>query len=189
MYNNAYINNVDVDYLFKNSTEKRMSFEQIFQKISNFMKQDQMGNYRLMIGTDSQVQKRKKRTVFVTGIVIQRVGKGVWGCIRSQIIPRRMHSLKERISHETYLTEEMAYIFTDNLKSELIDIILPNIYKGSAFTMEGHMDIGLGKWNKTKEYADEMEERIKACGLIPVFKPYSFVASAYADKFTKYKII
>ncbi|WP_340137269.1 MULTISPECIES: ribonuclease H-like YkuK family protein [Bacillus cereus group] len=39
-----------------------------------------------MIGTDSQVQKRG--TLFITGFVIQREGKGAWACIRKAYITR-----------------------------------------------------------------------------------------------------
>lgn len=47
-----------------------MSFEEVFDHIVKFMKLNPSGNYRLMVGTDSQVHK--KHTVFITGIVIQR---------------------------------------------------------------------------------------------------------------------
>src|SRR3954464_13026495 len=94
------------DYSFQNLREKSMSFEQVFERIVKFMKLNPSGNYRLMVGTDSQVHR--STTVFITGIVIQNKGKGVWACIRKVVIPRKMTHLHERISLELSLTEEIV---------------------------------------------------------------------------------
>jgi uncharacterized protein len=51
--------------------------------------------------------------------------------------------------------------------------------------MEGHIDIGSGNRNKTKIFVEEMVNRIEAMGLEPKIKPDSFVASSYANRFTK----
>jgi predicted RNase H-related nuclease YkuK (DUF458 family) len=67
----------------------------------------------------------------------------------------------------------------------MIDIVLPYIYQGASFTMEGHLDIGSGNRNKTRIYVEEMTARIEAMGLEPKIKPESFVASSYANRFTK----
>lgn len=147
------------------------------------MKINPRGNYRLMIGTDSQVHH--DYTLFITGIVIQNEGKGAWACIKKEITPRRMEHLHERISKETSLTEEVVAMFTEERKNNMIDIVLPFIYQGSSFTMEGHLDIGSGKRNKTKIYVEEMMARIESMGLEPKIKPDSFVASSYANRFTK----
>lgn len=147
------------------------------------MKLNPRGNYRLMIGTDSQVHHQ--HTVFITGIVIQNEGKGAWACIRKVTIPRRMQHLHERISKETSLTEEIVTMFTEERKNHMIDIILPFIYQGATFTMEGHIDIGSGKRNKTRIFVEEMVSRIESMGLEPKIKPNSFVASSYANRFTK----
>lgn len=160
-----------------------MSFDQVFQRIIKFMKIDPYGNYRLMVGTDSQVHKTQ--TTFITGIVIQNEGKGVWACIRKVIVPRRMHHLHERISLELSLTEEIVAMFSEDQKTQLIEIILPNLYKGATFTMEGHIDIGAGNRNKTREFVQEMVARIESMGVEPKIKPDAFVASSYANRYTK----
>lgn len=171
------------DYVFQNLSEKYMSFEQVFQKIVQFMKRDPKGNYRLMFGTDSQVHGTY--TKFITGIVVQRKKKGAWACIRKIIVPRKMTNLHERISYETSLTEEIVAMFTEERKNELIDIVLPNIYKGSSFTVEGHIDIGSGKRNKTRIFVNEMVSRMESIGVEPKIKPDAFVASCYANRYTK----
>jgi uncharacterized protein len=168
---------------FQNLQEQNLSFDQVFERIMKFMKLNPSGNFRLMIGTDSQVHKRN--TVFITGIVIQNQGKGVWACIRKVIVPRKMTHLHERISLELSLTEEIVSLFTEDRKNQLVDIILPYLYQGSTFTMEGHIDIGTGNRNKTREFVKEMVTRMESMGVEPKLKPNAFVASSYANRYTK----
>ncbi|SEN23017.1 hypothetical protein SAMN05192533_110106 [Mesobacillus persicus] len=170
-------------HVFQNLQERYMTFEVVFERILKFMKRKPNGNYRLMVGTDSQVHV--DRTVFITGIVIQNEGKGAWACIKKTIIPRKMLQLHERISYETSLTEEVVYMFTEERKNKMIDVVLPFIYKGATFTMEGHLDIGAGQRNKTRIFVQEMVSRLESIGVEPKIKPEAFVASSYANKFTK----
>lgn len=168
---------------FQNLQEKNMSFEEVFFHIAAFMKLDPKGNYRLMVGTDSQVHRTY--TLFITGIVIQQERHGVWACIRKTVVPRRMDHLHERISLELSLTEEIVALFTEEKKNELIDIILPYLYEGASFTMEGHIDIGAGRRNKTSNFVNEMVARMESMGVEPKIKPDAFVASCYANRYTK----
>jgi uncharacterized protein len=170
-------------YVFQNLQEQNMTFDQVFERILKFMNRKPNGNYKLMVGTDSQVHM--DRTIFITGIVIQNEGKGAWACIRKSIVPRKMLHLHERISYETSLTEEIVYQFTEEHKNRMVDIVLPHIYKGATFTMEGHLDIGSGKRNKTREFVQEMVSRLETIGVEPKIKPEAFVASSYANRFTK----
>lgn len=169
--------------MFQNLQKRNMSFDNVFEHILKFMRLSPRGNYRLMIGTDSQVHP--ETTIFITGIVIQNTGKGAWACIRKEIVPRRMLQLHERISMETSLTEEIVSLFTKERKDAMIDIVLPFIYQGASFTMEGHIDIGSGMRNKTKIFVEEMVSRIESMGIEPKIKPNSFVASHYANRYTK----
>ncbi len=168
---------------FQNLQENEIKFEQVFERIIEFMNLDPSGNFRLMVGTDSQVHK--SQTTFITGIVIQNEGNGVWACIRKVIVPRKMTHLHERISLELSLTEEIVSMFTEEKKNELIQIVLPYIYQGATFIMEGHIDIGAGKRNKTSEFVKEMVSRIESMGVEPKIKPNAFVASSYANRYTK----
>jgi len=168
---------------FQNLSHKNMTFDDVFQHIVQFMRKDPTGSFRLMFGTDSQVHK--DCTKFITGIVIQQETKGAWACIRKTIVFRKMMNLHERISFETSLTEEIASLFTEERKQQLIDIILPHIYKGANFTIEGHIDIGAGRRNKTRRFVQEMVARMEAIGIEPKIKPEAFVASCYANRYTK----
>lgn len=177
------VNDYVFDFTFQNLSQKNMSFEQVFLNILQFMEKDPTGNFKLMFGTDSQVYSRE--TKFITGIVVQQARKGVWACFRKVIIPRKMDNLHERISYETTLTEEVVSLFTEEKKDQLIQIVLPNIYKGASFTIEGHIDIGSGERNKTRIFVKEMISRMNSIGLKAKIKPDSFVASSYANRFTK----
>lgn len=160
-----------------------MSFQEVFEHIVRFMQKDPTGRYRLIFGTDSQVHPTYTR--FITGIVIQCESKGAWACIKKVVIPRKMMNLHERISYETTLTEEIVSMFTKDKKDQLIDIVLPHIYKGSSFTIEGHIDIGSTSRNKTRKFVNEMVGRMESLGIEPKIKPDSFVASSYANRYTK----
>lgn len=168
---------------FQNLQERNMSFEAVFERIIRFMKINPIGNYKLMIGTDSQVHETK--TLFITGIVIQNVGKGAWACICRNIVPWKLTRLHERISLETSFTEEIVSMFTEERKDQMIEIVLPYLYQGATFKLEGHIDIGAGRRNKTREFVEEMVSRIELTGFEPKIKPDAFVASSYANRFTK----
>lgn len=168
---------------FQNLQKSTMSFDEVFQHIIKFMESNPKGKFKLMVGTDSQVHKF--HTIFITGIVIQQQRNGVWACIRKVLIPRKMTHLHERISYELSLTEEIVSLFTEERKTQLINVVLPHIYDGSAFSMEGHIDIGAGKRNKTREFVKEMVARMESMGVEPKIKPDAFVASSYANRYTK----
>ncbi|MBM7551262.1 ribonuclease H-like YkuK family protein [Thalassobacillus pellis] len=169
--------------VFQNISRDQMDFHEVFNCIYSFMKEEPIGKYKLMIGTDSQVHKNA--TVFITGIVVQRMSQGVWACFRKEVVPRKMDVLGERISFETALTEEVASLFTGDLKEKLISIVLPYIYKGASFDLEGHLDIGSEERNRTRIYVNEMMSRLRSLGLVPKIKPEAIVASGYANKYTK----
>lgn len=168
---------------FQNLSKRNMDFEEVFQHILAFIKIQPTGSHRLIIGTDSHVHGSYTR--FITGVVIQREGKGVWACYRRIDIARRILSLKEKISLETNFTQEVAYMFTPVKQNQIIDLLLPYVEKGANFNMVGHLDMGRDTKNKTRVYVDEMIKRIEAAGLEAQIKPDSFVASSYANRYTR----
>ncbi|GGF25237.1 hypothetical protein GCM10010954_25150 [Halobacillus andaensis] len=169
--------------LFQNLSHPQMDFEEVFAHITSFMKEEPLGRYKLMLGTDSQIHS--DHTLFITGIVIHRVGKGAWACYHKEIVPRAMKVLHERISYETSLTVDVASYFTKEKIDQLIEIVLPHIYQNASFTIEGHIDIGAGERNRTRAYVNEMVARIESLGFEPKIKPESITASSYANKYTK----
>lgn len=152
---------------FYNLHQKNMGIENVIENIYNFIFQDLDAEYKLAIGTDSQVKKKQKLTRFVTGLIIHRKGKGAWGCRTKHEIPRRVTSLKEKISTEVSYSQELCFYLMEHFR----DIL------------EVHIDIG--EDGATSELIDEMTGRIKAMGIKVEIKPFSFVASGYCNRFTK----
>lgn len=167
--------------MFYNMTEKFVSFEDVFERILHFVKQDPLAQYAMAIGTDSHGYQ--SYTKFTSAVLIHRLGKGAWGCLRDYIVPRRIQSLREKISLETSLSQEIAYYVTPEMIARISDALLPYVDKGSDFTISIHLDIG--NQGATKELIKEMVGRIQAMGIEAKIKPDSYVASSYANRFTK----
>ncbi|WP_082130059.1 ribonuclease H-like YkuK family protein [Aneurinibacillus tyrosinisolvens] len=167
--------------VFYNISERFNQFDDVFARILRFTEQDPLARYSMAIGTDSQAYKNY--TKFTSAILIHRIGKGAWGCLRDYIVPRRIKSLREKISLETSLSEEIAYYFTPEMLGSISDILLPNLDKGADFNLAIHLDIG--NQGATKELIKEMVGRVNAMGLEAKIKPESYVASCYANRYTK----
>ena len=91
--------------------------------------------------------------------------------------------LREKITKETELTQSVASYFDEVKEHKMLDIISP--YPGASLMKECHLDIGLGKQNKTSIFVDEMMKVIESVGYEAKIKPHSFVASHYANYYTK----
>ncbi len=171
--------------IFHNSTQSQMTLDDVFDNILSFIKKYPVSSYKLAIGTDSHV---KSITRFVTAIHLHRigtdgVGKGAWGCIKEHVVHRRITSLREKISIETSLTQELLYMIDYKKVSQILDILIPYADKGADFSMEAHIDIGTK--GATRELIQEMVGRFMGMGINTKIKPDSYAASSYADRYTK----
>ena len=166
------------DFTFQNTQEKNLSLNQVFDRVVRFIASDPYREFRFMIGTDSQVYR--KHTTFVTGIVVQRMGNGVWACYRKVKLDGQK-SLREKITTETDFTQMVAGFF-DQEKQQILNSLLP---VGANLIKECHLDIGDGVQNKTRMFVTEMMKVIEATGYQPRIKPHSYVASHYANYYTK----
>lgn len=171
--------------LFQNVSESGLSLDDVQARILAFMANDPKAEYHFIVGTDSQVHRGS--TKFVTGIIIRRMGRGAWACYRQMTVPRELRSLREKLSYETSLSQEIAGYFAGSLLPRMEELVLPHIYKGAA--LELFIDIDAGTHpsiNKTSRYVKEMIERVEAMGVYAArVKPDSYAASAYANRFTK----
>ncbi len=172
-----YLNNIS----FFNSSMKRISFIDVFSNILSFVKHDPRGIYTLAIGTDSQV--KTDCTVFISAIMIYRKGEGAWGCMSRYRTARRIMNIREKISIETFLTQQIACMFNPKILDEIINIILPYIDYGAEFHHEVHIDIGNN--GSSKRLINEMTSYFAGMGFEPKIKPDSYVASSYANRYTK----
>lgn len=162
---------------------KWSSFQSMFPHLEAYIAEEPMYSYRVMIGTDSQVHAQATR--FVTGIVVQRISSGTWACMTKKIVTLKMLDLYERLSYETALTERELALFTTTQKEKLLKIIRPYELEGVSMTFEAHLDLGSHKENRSNAYVTEMLTRVERFGFVGKIKPNSFVASSYANRFTK----
>ncbi|MFC0213978.1 ribonuclease H-like YkuK family protein [Paenibacillus chartarius] len=170
---------------FQNLTDSKLSPDDVCRRVLRFMAQDPQASYHFMIGTDSQVHRGY--TKFVTGLIIHRLGKGAWACYRTVIVPREIESVKEKLSMETALSQEVASIFSGDIIRRMEDLLLPHILQGASLTLYIDIDAGTEpKVNVTAKYVQEMVDRVEAMGkYAPRVKPHACAASAYANRHTK----
>jgi predicted RNase H-related nuclease YkuK (DUF458 family) len=127
----------------------------------------------------------------VTGIVIHRIGKGAWACYRQLALPRQLTSIREKLTLETSFSQRVAGYFDACAVTRMEELVLPHVYQGAM--LETFIDIDAGTEpviNKTALYVQEMVDRVEAMGMYaPRVKPDACVASAYANRFTKHRIV
>lgn len=174
------------DMRFQNVSEGDLTPADVLERMLSFISQDPRAHYHYVIGTDCQVHRGY--TKFVTGLMIRRLGKGVWACYRQVAVPRELSSVKEKLALETTLSQELAYTLESlDATRRMEDLLLPYVYQGAS--LESFIDIDAGAEpvvNKTSLYLQEMVDRVEAMGTFAVrIKPDAYVASAYANRFTK----
>jgi predicted RNase H-related nuclease YkuK (DUF458 family) len=169
----------DPEPLFRNTKQETFTFTEMFSRILNFIKEDSKTSYRIAIGTDSMV---KTTTCFITAVLVHRVGKGAIAFLKKVIIPRPIHSLREKISTEITFTQEIAYMFTPERIDQIYEAVL-TADETNHLDLEIHIDIG--SQGPTKELIKEMVGRVSGMGFDVKIKPYSTAASSLANRYTK----
>lgn len=124
---------------------------------------------KLIIGTDSHM---REDVVFVTAIVVHRVGKGARYFYSKHRQPK-MRSLRQRIFYETARSLALAAQLADALAEA--GVPHPNV--------EIHCDVG--HEGDTRELIRQVSGMITGSGFDAKMKPDSFGASKVADKHTK----
>ena len=165
--------------LYFNSTMRDMNIPTVAEHIINFIKKNPNGNFKVMIGTDSQLIGDK--TCFATGIVVHKQGGGAWCCICKQIEPRRFNSLREKIHMETSITYQVICELNDLILLDVSELLLAS--RGSSLHVEAHIDVG--HKGATRVLIREMMGYFEGIGIEAKIKPYSYVASTYANRHTK----
>jgi predicted RNase H-related nuclease YkuK (DUF458 family) len=164
---------------FFNSMKKNMSFQDVVESIKHFIEANPDSMYRLAVGTDSQV--KGKYTCFATGIHIHRIGQGAWCCVTKRIENKRYRNLKEKISKETSITYEISYMLNEQLMDTLCNFMVE--YKNFDCKLEAHIDVGTK--GETRKLIREMVGYFEGMGIDAKIKPDSFVASSYANGYSK----
>ncbi len=147
----------------------RLSFEQMFSDLIDYVQELPEAEYKIIIGTDSQV---RDSTCFVTAIVVHRLGKG------ARYYYTREHenigrSLRQRIFYETSRSLGVA--------SQMAEKLAQNGH--ADLNVEIHLDVG--KNGPTGDLIREVVGMVTGSGFDAKIKPDSYGASTVADKFTK----
>jgi predicted RNase H-related nuclease YkuK (DUF458 family) len=153
---------------FQSPTFGTISFNYVFEKIIDFVKEDPEKKYSLIVGSDSF---SGEETVFVTAIIIHRKGSGGRYFYR-KIKYEKMDNLKLRIFTEASLSLEVAEALKKKLSANGV----------SKLPVEIHLDVG--KNGATRSLVKEVIKMIVGSGYIAVTKPDSFGATKVADRHT-----
>jgi predicted RNase H-related nuclease YkuK (DUF458 family) len=154
---------------FISPTKGRLSFEQVFRDVVQYIQLDSDSKYKLIVGTDSQL---REEVCYVTAIVILREGKG-GRFFYNKERERAKLTLKQRIFYETSKSLGVAARLAERLtESGLTDL-----------DIEIHLDVG--EQGRTKEIIREVVGMVTGSGFDAIIKPDSYGASKVADKYTK----
>lgn len=170
---------IDENTIFRSLRKDGLNFEQVCCDIIEFIKADTDSSYRISVGTDSQVGSK---TMFVSCILIHRVGKGAIGFLHRHDIQRPVTNLREKIYLETCASLQLAYLF-DDTRMERIKQAVGSNSKNRGITFEFHIDVGTK--GPTKALINEMIGMVKGLNFVPKIKPDSYCASSFADRYTK----
>lgn len=158
--------------IFVSPSEGRLDLEQAYRSIIDFVLDEPERDYRLIVGTDSQV--REKEICFVTAVVVYRQGKG--GRYYYHREKEQIHqTLPQRVFYETVKSLELA--------DELTHMLTVDPQLADHLQVEIHLDVG--EHGKTQELIHEVVGMVTGCGYNARVKPDSFGASKVADKYTR----
>ncbi len=150
-------------------TYGKIAINEMTNRIQAFLKEKPNAKYKIVIGTDSHTTK--KNTVFVTALIIQRIGKGAQFYYR-KIDSKPIKQLQNRIYQETQISLENI---EELRKSGIITLL-------ADWPLEIHIDIG--QQGETRKLIQEVVGWVTSVGFVVKIKPNSFGASSVADKYT-----
>jgi len=157
--------------IFISPTEGKMNIKDTYQSIKSFIKQQPKNQYKLIIGTDSHPGLAE--SVFVTAIVIYRVGHGGRYFYHKKKVEMKS-GFKKRIFHEVSRSLMVASKITDYISEES---------SNSFLDIEIHIDVGQN--GPSSEIIKEVVGMVVGSGYDAMIKPDSYAASNVADRYTK----
>ena len=158
--------------IFRSPTKGRMKLIKVVKEISDFICQDSESKYRLIVGTDSNGDKRAD---FVTAVIVYRVGRGgryFWKKTNGHKI---YHTIRDRIYEEVSLSLQVAQDMLKQLESSLGNSGLPD------YDFQIHIDVG--QEGSTRDMIKEVVGMVRGNGFKAKIKPESYAASNVADKY------
>lgn len=155
---------------FYHPRKGKCSLEQMMEEIQTYVREDPESDYKVMIGTDSMT--RNLETVFVTAIIIQRMGRGAL-FYYTKHYHRAMRDLRYRIYRETEYSLSCVDLLKENGFFQMV----------TDLPMEIHLDVG--QQGETRKVIQEVVGWVTSVGYEAKIKPESYAASAVADRFTR----
>jgi len=158
--------------IFRSPTKGRMQLNKVIEDISAFISQNSQDKYKLIVGTDSDGDKKAD---FVTAVIVYRVGRGgryFWKKTNGNKI---YHTLRDRIYKEVTLSLETAQDLLAQLKTALV------ANPESNYDFQIHIDVGQN--GPTRDMIKEVVGMVRGNGFKAKIKPESYAASTIADKY------
>ncbi len=154
---------------FKSPTHGSLDFDQVLEKLLEYVGSDPGMEYELIIGTDSMPSG--KEAEFVSAIVVHKKSRGgiyFW----SKRHETNLHDLRQRIFQEALYSLKLAEQLIEKLKMKNVE----------DFNLTIHVDVGPN--GATKKMLHEIVGMIKGNGFAVKTKPDSYGASSIADRHT-----
>ncbi len=158
--------------IFHSPTKGRLQLTKVVREISDFVSQDSQDKYQLVVGTDSNGDKRAD---FVTAVIVYRVGHGgryFWKKTNGHKI---YHTLRDRIYNEVTLSLETAQDLLAQMKSSM------KVNQEFNYDFQIHIDVGQN--GPTREMIKEVVGMVRGNGFKAKIKPASYAASHVADRY------
>lgn len=156
---------------FLSPTHGRMALSDVVDDIVAEVRSRSEGEFRLMIGSDSQPKGNRKSVTFVSAVILHRVGKGGRYYVHKEAV-NHPFSLRQRMFAEAGYSLQLGGMLSEALQE-----------KGLPMQIQVHLDIG--EKGATKQLIRELVAWISASGYEAMIKPNSFGASKVADRYTK----
>ena len=146
-----------------------MTIDEMTRDIRLYIEEEPEANYKIVVGSDSETSN--KYTLFVTALIVHRVGKGARFYYR-KLKNKPIKDLSTKIYKET----ELSLNLIDSLNNKGIANLLTN------WPLEIHIDIG--QQGETRKLIQEVVGWVGSIGYVVKIKPNSYAASSVADRFT-----
>lgn len=157
------------DQFFISPTNGRLDSDQLVAELTGFVSDGAGYSHRLIIGTDSFVASE---TVFVTAVVVHRVGRGGRYFYR-KTRARKMPSIRQRIIYEATMSIELAGVLRTQLDG----------CGHGGLAVEIHIDAGEG--GESRSVIREVVGMVRGSGYEAVIKPGSYGATKVADRHSR----
>ncbi|AIC92787.1 ribonuclease H-like YkuK family protein [Shouchella lehensis] len=159
------------EYRTETRLERQTLLRDIFTRVAAHLNACNFEPCHIIVGTDSQVHGQTTR--FVIGVVVISNMKEMWTGTQRLTKPYKIHSIYERLLYETLLTEDVLTALRVSLRNK------------ESITFEAHLDISEESQFYSARYAEELSERLIRIGFPARLKPFAYVASHYANRYTK----